>query len=84
LDATYHFTFTGAEDTKRTVVIREKTLEVKEGLVGTPSLRVKADSETWVKFLAKERNMVWAMVRGKIRIKGSPALLKAFARCFPS
>jgi ferredoxin len=84
LNATYHFTFTGAEDAKGTVSIQEKTLEVKEGLVGTPNLRVKADSETWVKFLAKERNMVWAMVRGKIRIKGSPALLKAFARCFPS
>ena len=62
----------------------EKTLEVMEGHVGKPNLRVKADSETWVKFLAKERNMVWAMVRGKIRIKGSPARLKAFARCFPS
>ena len=84
LDATYHFTFTGAEEAKGTVVIQEKTLEVKEGHVGSPNLRLRADSETWVKFLAKEANMVWAMVRGKIRIKGSPALLKAFARCFPS
>jgi ferredoxin len=84
LDATYHFTFTGAEEAKGTVVIKEKTLEVKEGHVGSPNLRLRADSETWVKFLAKEANMVWAMVRGKIRIKGSPALLKAFARCFPS
>jgi len=84
LDATYHFTFTGSEDVKGTVVIRKKTLEVKEGHAGTPNLRLKADSETWVKFLAKEKNMLWAMLRGKIRVKGSPALLKAFAKCFPS
>jgi len=84
LNATYHFTFTGSEDVKGTVVIRDKTLEVKEGHTGNPNLRLKADSETWVKFLAKERNMLWAMLRGKIRIKGSPTLLKAFARCFPS
>lgn len=84
LDATYHFTFTGAEDAKGTVVIQDKTLEVKKGHEGSPNLRLKADSETWVRFLAKETNMMWAMVRGKIRIKGSPALLKAFARCFPS
>ena len=84
LNATYHFTFTGSEDVKGTVVIREKTLQVKEGHVGIPSLRLKADSETWVKFLAKETHILWAMVRRKIRIKGSPALLKAFARCFPS
>ncbi len=84
LNATYHFTFTGAEDIQGTVIIREKTVEVKHGHVDTPNLRVKADSRTWVSFLAKETNMIWAILRRKIRIKGTPALLKAFARCFPS
>lgn len=84
LNATYHFTFTGAEDVKGSVVIREKTLQVEEGHVGRPDLRVEADSETWVRFLAKETHLLWALLRRKIRVKGSPALLKAFARCFPS
>ena len=84
LDATYHFTFKGAEDTQATVVIRDKDVEVKDGHMGTPNLRVKADSQTWVRFLRKETNILWPMLRGKIRVKGSPALLKAFARCFPS
>ena len=35
-------------------------------------------------FLAKERNLVWALMRRKIRIKGSPRLLLAFGKCFPS
>jgi hypothetical protein len=27
---------------------------------------------------------VWALLRRRIRIKGSPRLLLAFGRCFPS
>jgi ferredoxin len=84
LDATYHFTFTGAEDAKSTVIIRDKNVEVKDGHVGTPNLRVEADSQTWVSFLVKETNIFGAMLRRKVKVKGSPALLKAFAKCFPS
>jgi putative sterol carrier protein len=84
LGATYHFTFTGEEECKGTVVIGDKTIEVKEGHVGTPDLHVTADSRTWIDFLAKEKNLLWAIMSRKIRIKGPPRLLKAFARCFPS
>lgn len=67
-----------------TVIIRNKTIEVQEGLMGTADIRMTADSQTWVGFLAKEKNLLWALIRGKIRIKGSPALLKRFAQCFPA
>jgi ferredoxin len=84
LDATYHFTFTGDEDRQVTIVIRNQTLEVKEGHIGKAGLKITADSATWLGFLAKERNLVWALVRRKIRLKGSPQLLLAFGECFPS
>ena len=29
-------------------------------------------------------NLLWALLRRKIRIKGSPRLLVAFGKCFPS
>ena len=83
LNATYHFTFTGKEEISGTVIIKDKTLSVEEGLIGKADLQVKADSLTWVRFLAKEVNIFWAMLQRKIRVKGSPALLKAFAKCFP-
>ena len=35
-------------------------------------------------FLAKERSLVWAILRRKVRLKGSPRLLVAFGKCFPS
>lgn len=84
LDATYHFTFTGKEERHATIVIRNQTVEVKEGHIGKASLQITADSDTWLGFLAKERNLVWALLRRKIRLKGSPRLLRAFGRCFPS
>jgi ferredoxin len=84
LNATYHFTFTGQEELKATVVIRNKTLQVSEGHAGAADLRTTADSQTWLRFLRKEANLVWALLRRKIRIQGSPRLLLSFGRCFPS
>jgi NAD-dependent dihydropyrimidine dehydrogenase PreA subunit len=84
LNAIYHFTFTGQEEVKSTVVIRDKKLEVSDGHNGTPDFQVTADSNTWLRFLRKEANLVWALLTRKIRIHGSPRLLLAFARCFPS
>jgi len=82
--ATYHFNFTGAEERGATVTIRDQKLEVTEGHNGKPDIVITADSQTWLGFLAKERNLIWALLRRKIRIKGSPRLLLAFGKCFPS
>ena len=83
LNATFHFTFTGHEQLQATVVIREQKISVKEGHVGQPDLHVTADSQTWIGFLRKERNVVWALLRRKIRLEGPPKLLLAFGKCFP-
>jgi ferredoxin len=84
LSATYHFTFTGDEQATATVVIRDRTIRVEEGHVGEPDLRITADSRTWIGFLRKERSLVWALLRRKIRLEGPARLLRAFGRCFPS
>ena len=84
LDVTYHFTFTGREECLATVTIRDQTIKVEDGHVGSADLRVTADSETWLGFIAKDRRLVWALLRRKIRVKGSPRLLLAFGKCFPS
>ena len=84
LDATYHFSFTGPEERRATVAIRNQRLQVSEGHTGKADIVVTADSQTWLGFLAKERNLVWALLRRRVRIKGSPRLLLAFGKCFPS
>ena len=53
LAATYHFTFTGQEPTEATVVIRDKTIRVEHGHVGSPDLHVTADTRAWLGFLRK-------------------------------
>ncbi len=84
VNAVYHFTFIGKEPKEATVVIRDGTLQVQDGHQGEADLKVTADSDTWLGFLAKERSLLWALLRRRIRIKGSPKLLVAFGKCFPS
>jgi hypothetical protein len=83
LNATFHFTFTGDEQRQATVVIREGKISVADGHVGQRELHVTADARTWIGFLRKEKNVVWALVRRKIRLEGQVKLLVAFGKCFP-
>jgi ferredoxin-NADP reductase/Fe-S-cluster-containing hydrogenase component 2 len=82
LDATFHFTFTGAEKRRATIIIRNRALEIQNGLLGKPDLQVTADSRTWLGFLAREKSLLVALIRRKIRLKGNPRLLLAFGKCF--
>jgi Fe-S-cluster-containing hydrogenase component 2 len=91
LNATFHFTFTtrlsssksGHEQRQATIVIRDQKISVQEGHVGQPDLRVTTDAQTWIGFLRKERNVVWALLRRKVRLKGPLKLFVAFGKCFP-
>ena len=84
VDAVYHFSFTGEEEVEATVEIKDQTLRIQRGHHGKADLRLRADSRTWVRFLAKDQGLVAAILRRKITLRGSPRLLLAFARCFPS
>lgn len=84
LNAVYHFTFTGSEFRRATVTIQDKTVQVQEGHMGRANLSVTADSKTWLRFLAKEQTLLWALLQRKIRISGSPKLLQSFGKCFPA
>ncbi len=84
LNATFHFTFTGEERSMATVNIRNSSLHIQDGHQGTADFHLIADGGTWLGFLAKERNLLWALLRRKIRFQGSPRFLLAFGRCFPS
>ncbi len=84
LKATYHFTFTGQETEEATVIIHDQTLQVMKGHQKKADLCMTADSQIWLGFLAKERNIFWALLTRKFRVKGSLTFLKNFARCFPN
>jgi len=62
--------FAGNESAEATVTIRGG--------------KITADSETWLGFLAGERNLLWALLTRRVRLQGNPKWLLAFKRCFPA
>ena len=81
LDLNLHFEFTGKENVSATIKISDCTLDVQEGFVGDPDLKVIADSETWVKMLNEEVSLPKALITRKLKLKGSPARMKEFKSC---
>lgn len=55
-----------------------------DGEVGEPDLVVTADADTWIRFLGRRTSLIGALARRRLRLRGSPRLLQAFARCFPA
>lgn len=84
LDVAYHFVFTGSEQVEATVTIRAGKLTIEKGLLGKPNIKVTAGAETWLGFLAGERNLLWALLTRRVRLQGNPKWLLALKRCFPS
>lgn len=82
--AVLHFRFEGAEQLEATVTIRDGKVRVDEGLVGAADVRVTADSKVWVGVLREEASLLLAVLRGKVRVRGSLGTLRRFRRCFPS
>ncbi|MBV8488836.1 MAG: SCP2 sterol-binding domain-containing protein [Planctomycetaceae bacterium] len=87
LNATYHFIFSGDETKEATVVIRDRRIEVQNGLQGTADVTIRADSKAWVKFLRHEWSLFRLLVTRALQIRPllrGVRLLAAFGRCFPS
>lgn len=51
-------------------IIRNETVEVKEGHVDRADLKVTADSRTRLGFVAKERSLVWGLASAKDPVQG--------------
>ncbi len=84
LNATYHFSFTGADAAEATVVIRDRRLTIQPGRVGKADLTIMADGASWLRFLAKELSVPRLILTRALRLKGPVRLMAAFGKCFPS
>ncbi len=84
LSAVYHLSFTGSEPYEMSVAINSGVLSVSDGFVGTPDVRIRADAQTWLRFINGETSIIWSMITRKIRINAPIRLMQAFGRCFPS
>ena len=84
IDAHYRFIFSGAETFQADVVIRDGKLLVNPPEKSNPDVTIHADSKTWLRFLAEETSMVWALLTLRIRISGKLWLMTDFQKCFPT
>lgn len=84
VNARFCFVFTGAESLEVTVSIIDGELTIESCRSADADVTIVVDSQVWLEILRKERRIVWAIVRGKMKVGGRRALLRSFSRCFRS
>ncbi len=81
LNMTIHFEFTGKENRAITVSIGNEKISVQEGHTTQADLKVRADTQAWLKIAGRESTPLWPVVSGKLKIRGNPMLLMKFQNC---
>jgi ferredoxin len=81
--ATFHFDLSGPDGAQATVRIDDGTLQVQDGLQGTPDLLVRAAATDWLAVVSGRLHPVKAVVTRRLRTRGDVRLLRRFAACFP-
>ncbi len=66
----------------RRIGIRNQHIKVDRGLLGKADMTIAATDDSWLRFLVKDCNLYWEILRGHVRFRGSLRLLKAFTKCF--
>lgn len=82
-NATFHFDLTGEDAVQATVRIDNGELIVHDGFVGEPDVRVRADGRLWLDIVSNRRSAVFAVITGRLKVRGDRKLLQKFAACFP-
>jgi ferredoxin len=80
--ARFHFELREPE-IKSTVVINDGALTVADGLEGVPDVHISTTGDTWIDIVTKRRSPVFAVLTGRLKIRGDRSLLGRFAACFP-
>jgi len=73
-----HFTSLETTPLRQPLSDTTKELRVSDGHPDTADLHVIADSKTWLSFLGKEANLIWALLCRKIRVPLSRRMLFRF------
>lgn len=79
-----HMTFTGPEAQEATLRVDGGVLSVDAGHVGEADAHVRVDGQTWLDLVAGRVHPVWAVVTGRLWVRGPLAALRRFQACFPN
>ncbi|MFQ5482683.1 MAG: alkyl sulfatase C-terminal domain-containing protein, partial [Nitrospinaceae bacterium] len=81
LDLTLAFRFTGDEERQAVVRISRQRLTVEPGAATGADLAVTVDAATWVGIVNEQASPVWAVLSGRLKLRGNPLHLLRFQRC---
>ncbi len=79
----FGFQFTGHMATDFVAVLEEGILHIEEGPPMKTDMTLVADGDMWLQFLKNQKLLLKGLITGKMKIKGSPSLLKEFGDLFP-
>jgi len=83
LSASYGFTFSGREPAEFTVAITDRRVSVRPGRPESPDIRVRCDSDLWLRIVNGDSSPFWAVITGRLSVRGPLQLLSRFRRCLP-
>jgi putative sterol carrier protein len=81
LATVFHFDLEGEGGGQKTLVLKDNTLEAKDGLVDDAKCVVKAKAEDFVKVVSGELNPMMAVLTGKLKISNQSEMIK-YAKIF--
>ncbi len=80
---TVAFRFTGAEAMEVSFRVADGQLSVLPGLAEDADVTVTIEGRLWLEVLSGQRNPVWLVVTGRMKLSGDRAALTRFQGCFP-
>jgi len=83
LNATYHFSFIGAERADATVVIRDRKIEVTENHIGRPDLHITADAADMARFSREGKESRLGAPHAKDSPQGLTEIVGRIRKVFP-
>lgn len=70
VDTVVQYKFTGSETSEWYLVIKNKTLDVQQGLHPTPNMTMTFDADAYLKIANGELDPTMAFMKGKVKVSG--------------
>ena len=82
MDAVIQFVLTGEEAGDWQIIIKDKKVEVKEGMNDDPTMTLEADSQDYKDIVTGKVNAMNSFMQGKVKLKGNLNLAMKFVEMF--
>lgn len=82
VDSVFQYDITGEGGGQWSVIVKDQTCEVKEGMHPSPAVTLTMDSATFLAMQSKQLNGMQAYMSGKLKVTGNIMLAQTFGQLF--